>query len=104
MPVATITEELQECQRNVHLWGAANQVVFDAAKEHFIILDTQASSSQHVKLLGIQFDNRLRMDVAIHECAQEASWRLRNLMRSRRFFTDAEVVHHFKSHLLSLLE
>ena len=44
------------------------------------------------------------MDYAIHECAQDASWRLRWLLRSRRFFTDAEMVFHFKAHLLSFIE
>ena len=100
----TILSELNECQEQVHLWGAANQVVFDASKEDFTILDTQSDDEKIVKLLGIHFDTRLRMDYAIHECAQEASWKLRSLLRSRRFFKDAEMVLHFKSHLLSYIE
>ena len=34
-----VTEELEECQAELHKWGGANQVAFDAAKEHFHVLD-----------------------------------------------------------------
>ena len=34
----------------------------------------------------------------------EASWKLRTLLRTRRFYTDADLIVLYKAHLLSFLE
>ena len=89
----------------MHRWGFANQVTFDASKEHFSILShTDSAEGSSVKLLGINFDTKLQMSEAITECIHEASWRLRTILRTRRFYCDLELVLHFKSHVLSYLE
>ena len=61
-------------------------------------------SGNPVKLLGVHFDTDLRMSTAVHECVIESSWRLRTLLRTRRFFSHRELLLHFKSHVLSYLE
>ena len=55
-------------------------------------------------MLGVKFDGQLRMTNAIRECVDESSWRLRTLMRTQRYHTDAELLLLFKSHILSYLE
>ena len=77
---------------------------FDPGKEHKLILDPHEPIGPTVKLLGILIDPDLRMISAINDCAQEASWRLRTLLRSRRFFSDRQILLHFKSHVLSYIE
>ena len=44
------------------------------------------------------------MTLAVQECVNEASWRLRTLLRTQRYHTDAELLLLFKSHILSYLE
>ena len=100
-----IKTELIDCQANLHRWGFANQVTFDASKEQMAILShTNDASGDPVRLLGIEFDVKLQMGVCIAECIHEANWRIRTVLRSRRFYSDKELVLHFKSHILSFLE
>ena len=77
---------------------------FDAAKESFLILYRENSVGDTIKLLGVKFDGQLRMTSAIRECVDESSWRLRTLMRTQRYHTDAELLLLFKTHILSYLE
>lgn len=81
-----------------------NQVTFDAAKEHCSIMSTTHPVGNSFTVLGVEFDLKLQMGAAVHACAVEASWRLKTILRTRRFFTHAEVMVHFKSHVLSFLE
>ena len=44
------------------------------------------------------------MACAISEIVSAAGWKLRTLLRTRRFYTDADLVVLYKAHLLSFLE
>ena len=88
----------------MHAWGAANRVVFDASKEYFRILGTRSVHGGTFRLLGIDFDPKLQMCDAIHSCVLDASWRLKSILRTTRFFSDAELILHFKAHVLSYIE
>ena len=56
------------------------------------------------KLLGVTFDSELSMAESISELVSAAGWKLRTLLRTRRFYTDADLVVLYKAHLLSYLE
>ena len=56
------------------------------------------------KLLGVEFDNRLRMNVAVHKCARRAAWKTKSMLRSRRFYSDSDLIVLYKSHVLSYIE
>ena len=56
------------------------------------------------KLLGVTVDSGLHMAESISELVSAASWKLRTLLRTRRFYTDADLVVLYKPHLLSYLE
>ena len=99
-----ILEDLRDCQASLHRWGLANQACFDPAKESFSIISTTDAHGEPSRILGIDFDAKLQMGSAIHACAVEASWKLRTIVRTRRFYTDAELVLFFKSHILSFIE
>jgi hypothetical protein len=101
---AHILQEIQSFQLELHTWGQGNQVIFDAGKESFMIISTTEPEGGPIRLLGIDFDAKLQMHTAIGECVREASWRLRTLLRTRRFHTDAELLMLFKAHVLSFLE
>ena len=99
-----IQDSLNTLQKELHLWGSANQVTFDAAKESKHILSRSRSWGPNFKILGILFDCRLIMADAVHECTVSCGWKLESLLRSRRFFCDSELVNFFKVHVLSFIE
>lgn len=99
-----IMSELREFQCELHKWGRGNQVQFDAGKESLLIMAQDDAEGDSIRLLGVDFDGKLRMTGAVRECVDEASWRLRTLLRTQRYHTDAELLLLFKSHILSYLE
>ena len=99
-----IFHDMNECQSSLHKWGQANQVMFDASKESFSILSLRDPAGEAFKVLGITFDTALCMRDCAHECAVEAGWRQRTLLRTHRFYNDAELVNLFKAHVLSFVE
>eukprot|EP00969_Alexandrium_andersonii_P228017 10069855-Alexandrium_andersonii.AAC.1 len=44
------------------------------------------------------------MHDAVRECVTESGWRLRALMRTKRYHYDFELVHLYKAHILSFIE
>ena len=71
--------DLQEVQRELHMWGSADRVLFDPSKESFHLLQSRFHYGESFKLLGIMFDTRLLMHTAAREVATEAWWRLQTL-------------------------
>jgi hypothetical protein len=99
-----IQKSLQLCQRELHAWGRANQVSFDASKESSHILSLTDSVGGMFRLLGVSFDGELTMADAVAEVVTEAGWKLRTLLRTQRYYTDADLIVLYKSHVLSYLE
>ena len=56
------------------------------------------------RLLGITYDTTLSMSDTIEDTVREAAWKLKTLRRSRRFYTDAELIVLYKAHVLGYLE
>ena len=96
--------DLKNCQCEVHNWGKANQVSFDASKESMYILALKNGEGPNFRLLGVPFDNELRMNDAIAEIVGSATWKMGAILRTARYFNDAELIHLYKSKLLSFLE
>ena len=103
-PDANLYGHMQECQSDLHRWGRANQVSFDPSKESMHVLALRGGQGANFRLLGIPFDHGLLMHDAIHEIVGEASWKMGSILRTQRYFNDAELVNLYKSKLLSYLE
>ena len=86
------------CQQELHKWGLANQVAFDAGKESQHVISVSDPSGENFKMLGVSFDPELSMADAIAELVSAASWKLRTLIRTRRFYTHADLVVLYKAH------
>ena len=99
-----VIEALMECQASLHSWGRANRVIFDAGKEETMVVSTVGGTGGPVKLLGIEFDNKLIMSTAAHKCATSAALRTKALLRSRRYYSTVDLVMLYKSHVLSFIE
>ena len=100
----TVLEDLEDCQLQVHRWGAANRVGFDASKESLHVLHRTEPTGVHFKILGVLFDTKLHMGCAVHELAVRAGWKLKTLLQTRRYYSAADLVRQYKSHVLSFLE
>ncbi len=101
---ASILEDLEEVQRNLHGWGRANSVTFDAGKEETMIAASVGGQGGPVKLLGVEYDNKLVMATAVHKCSRKAAFKTKTLLRTRRFYSVHDLILLFKSHILSFLE
>ena len=78
--------------------------MFDAAKESRHILSLTDSFGESFKLLGITFDGKLSMAEAVDEVVAAAGWKLRRLLRTKRYYSDADLIVLFEAHMLSFLE
>ncbi len=96
--------EMRGAQRELHRWGQANRVAFDPSKESFIIMGRLGAMGGNFRLLGVTFDPKLLMHAGAREIAIEAGWRLKSILRARRFYTTPELVNLYKSLVLSYIE
>ena len=104
MENSRIFTSIDLCQEELHKWGRANQVSFDPCKESKHILSQTEPEGPSFKLLGISFDTQLLMGDAVDEVINSATWKLRTLLRTRRFYTTADMVILYKTHVLPYLE
>ena len=65
--------ELKNCKCEVHNWGHANQVSFDASNESMHILALKNGEGLNFQVLSVPFDNALRMNDAIAKTMESAN-------------------------------
>ena len=97
-------KDMKLCQKEVHKWGAANQVVFDPTKEGHYILHRHRPQGEHFELLGVRFDCKLIMSETVHLLAKDCCWKLTAILRTGKFNTGADLVNSYKAQVLSVLE
>ncbi len=89
---SAIRKSLDNVQCELHKWGEANQVTFDAARESQHVLSTSDPEGNSFKLLGVPFDTGLSMANVVSELVSSAGWKLKTILRTRRFYTDADLI------------
>ena len=57
-----------------------------------------------LKLVGVTFDCKLRMDLCVQETVSQASWKLTTILRTRRFHEVTGLFQVHKSKTLSFVE
>ena len=102
--VVSVLADAKKCQTELHKWGRGNQVSFDPAKESAHIVSHAQPHGDPCKLLGICFDCKLRMDLAVRDVVSQASWKLTTILRTRRFHGVSQLVQVYKSKVLSFVE
>ena len=60
-----------------------------------MIMSTTSPHGEPIELLGIDFDGKLLMNAAVHKCASHASWKMKSLLRVRRFYNTQELIMSF---------
>ena len=101
---ASLFAALRSCQAMLHAWGRANGVRFDASKESMHIVSRAHPVGVDFQILGVNFDSKLIMDSAVEECATQAAWRLRTLLRTQRYHTVPELIMLFRCHIMSYVD
>ena len=96
--------DMKICQGELHKWGAANSVTFDTDKEGMFILSRSKPHGESFDLLGVHFDCKLIMTNTVEELARTCSWKLKAILRTKRFNTGARLISLYKSQLLSFIE
>jgi len=100
----TILKEMEACQNELHEWGKANQVTFDAKKESQHILSRKRPYGSSFKLLGVQFDCKLLMIDTVFELVKDCRWKLNAVLRTKRFNNGLQLMTLYKAQLLSYIE
>ena len=99
-----VYEPLQNCQKVLHEWGAANHVKFDADKETLHVLHRRSPAGESFKVLGVLWDTKLLMDEECEEVCKRANWKLTTLLRTRRYYDTTAPLRLFKAHVPPTLE
>ena len=97
-------QDMGKCQEELHKWGVANQVKFDAGKEHKIILSRCNPHGDSFTLLGVNCDTKLIMSDTVHNLANNCRWKVKAILRTGRFNTGADLVNLYKAQVLSFIE
>ena len=71
-------------------------MIFDARTESTHIIRLQGATGSTFNLLGVLFDGSLSM------C--DEGWKLRTLLRTRRYYNDRKLVVLYRADLLSFIE
>ena len=103
-PNDELLQDLALCATQVHEWGVRNQVHFDPSKEVFCVMHRTDYEGDGFTLLGVDFDLQLLMADYCTTLARRCSNETRALLRTRRFYSVAQLVNLYKAHVLSLLE
>jgi hypothetical protein len=103
-PADTMLQDMKHCQRELHAWGSANQVTFDPAKENLLVLNRHKPHGGSFKLLGVDFDCKLSMSDAVYDLAKECKWKLKAVLRTRKFNTGGGLINLYKAQILSFIE
>ena len=69
-----------------------------------MVISTTDGLGGPVKLLGVEFDNKLIMSNASHKCAKSAALKTKALLRARRYYSITDLMILCKSHMLSYIE
>ena len=71
-PHPEIMARVVDCESELHRWGAANRVCFDAGTESFNCLHRNRQFEEDLKMIGVAFDCQLTMKAAVQELTREA--------------------------------
>ncbi len=65
---------MHDCQAQLHQWGRANSVEFDAGKESMHVMSRRSPMGNGFQLLGVQFDEKLLMAHEVESVAASVRW------------------------------
>ena len=91
--------KLSTCRERVHKWGEANRVIFDAGKEHLVVLHPSEFHGESFKLLGCMVDLDLRMHSAIDQLLSKIRPKSTAILRTRGYYSTTELINQYKTYV-----
>ena len=95
---------MYDCRLKVHNWDKVNRVVFDAEREHVIILHPLQGEGDPFKLLGCLVDPKLIMQQAVDKLLSQIRPKVKAIVRTRTHYTEKDLISQFKTHIWGLME
>ena len=92
------------CQHALHKWGEANNVTFDPKKESMSIISRESPEGDGFKMLGVIFDTSLYMTQAVLKLSEVANWKVRTILRTKRYYNRDESMNLYKNRVLGFIE
>ena len=103
-PNAEIRFQMEATRVEIHRWGRRNRVTFDPSKEHIVILHPAHGEGELFKLLGTLIDPKLAMHEAVDEILKVARPKVKALLRTRGFYSHADMFRQYKTHIWNYVE
>ena len=104
LPLPDMMQSLDDCRQRVHAWGKVNRVIFDAAKEHLVVIHPRDSHGEPFKLLGLMIDLDLRMHSAIDQLLAKIRPKSTAILRTRAYYSIDDLITQYKTHIWGLVE
>ena len=79
-------------------------MIFDAAKEHLVIIHPSVCHGEFFRLLGLFIDVDLRMRTAIDQTLGKIRLKSNVILRTRGFCGTPELINQYKTHVWGLVE
>lgn len=95
---------VDEIQDEPHNWDSANQVTFDPTRKSKHVPSRRDPYGPNFKLLGTEYDCRLFMADAVRALVGKTKWKIKMLLRARRFYTLDDLLNQYKQQILSFVK
>ena len=79
-------------------------MTFDRLKESLHVLHRRYPEGDSFTVLGVLWDLQLKMEAECESVGSRANWKLTTLLRLRRFYSLADLVTLYRTHVLPVLE
>ena len=103
-PTVEVFDTINVCRQSVHDWGRKNRVLFDAGKEHLVVVHPLHAQGEAFKLLGLMVDCKLVMNQAIEKLLATIRPKIAAIVRTRAHYDTAALIIQFKTHIWGLME
>ena len=103
-PLQRVEQHLQQTRESVHKWGKRNRVIFDAGKEHIVVIHPDHGYGEPFKLLGCLIDVKLTMSCAVDAILSVARPKVTSLLRLRGHYSLSDLIIQYKTHIWSYIE
>ena len=101
---AHLQAQMTSCQKEVHRWGAANRVIFDPAKEQFVIIHPSRGVGAEFKFLGAIVDAKLQMVLEIERIRKKTRPKMQAILRTHHLYSNIDLIRQYKTHVLPIFE
>ena len=99
-----VKDKLNKTREHVHRWGHRNRVIFDASKEHLIIIHPDHGEGSTFKLLGCMIDTSLLMHEAVDAIIAKMRPKIKAILRLRAHYSLADMLMQYKTHIWGYTE